>query len=186
MKRKKRVVRKRKAVSKKKSAENIAFVDGQNLHLGTSWNIDYKRFRTYLQEKYGVREAYYFFGYESEEQRDLYDSLQKAGFSVVFKEHEEFLTGKKKGNVDTDIVFEVMRSVAEDKFKKVVLVSGDGDYKKMVDYLIQKSRFEKMLFPNWKFASSLYKKIGSEFFDHLDKKTVRRKIEYHVKKKKAP
>lgn len=51
-----------------------------------------------------------------------------------------------------------MKNLVENNdFNKIILVSGDGDYKKVVDYLISKERFEKILFPNRKFASSLYK-----------------------------
>lgn len=57
---------------------------------------------------------------------------------------------------------------------KVLLVSGDGDYKMLVDFLIEEKKFGKMLFPNRKFASSLYKKLGSEYFDYLE--SVRDKI----------
>ena len=44
---------------------NIAFIDGQNLHLGTKasgWSIDHMKFRIYLKEKYKVAEAIYFMG----------------------------------------------------------------------------------------------------------------------------
>jgi hypothetical protein len=61
---------------------NLAFIDGQNLHLGTAengWKIDHKKFKIYLKDKYH-EEAYYFFGYVSEEQQSLYNNLQKAGF----------------------------------------------------------------------------------------------------------
>jgi uncharacterized LabA/DUF88 family protein len=103
-----------------------------------------------------------------EEHTDLYSELQKAGFIVIFKEHNQYAITKKKGNVDTDIVFEAMKQVIENSsLDKVVLVSGDGDYKKMVDYLITKNKFQKILLPNRKFASSLYKKLGSEYFDYL-------------------
>lgn len=62
------------------------------------------------------------------------------------------------------------------EIKKMVLVSGDGDYKKVVNYLMGKGRFEKILFPNKKYASSLYKEYGSEIFDYLE--NVRTHIEY--------
>lgn len=165
---------------------NIAFIDGQNLYLGTrtgdesdSWVVDYVKFRRYLREKYGIEEAYYFLGFVSEEEQDLYDSLQRAGFILSFREHSSVLKGKKKGNVDCDIVFSVMKRVIEDsEFDQIYLVSGDGDYKKMVDYLVKKNLFGKMLFPNTKFASSLYKKLGGEHFDYLDNPSIRSKIEY--------
>lgn len=42
----------------KKSIENnLVFIDGQNLHLGTAqngWKVDFKKFRIYLKDKYGV------------------------------------------------------------------------------------------------------------------------------------
>ncbi len=164
--------------------KNLTFIDGQNLHLGTTqdnWKINYTKLRIYLKEKYLVSEAYYFIGYVSEDQQDLYNNLQKAGFIVLFKEHNKELLAKKKGNVDTDIVFEIMKSLIENPdLDKIILVSGDGDYKKLVDYLIRKNKFKKMLFPNKKFASSLYKKLGSEYFDYLE--NIKVHIEYKKEK----
>ena len=63
-------------------------------------------------------------------------------------------------------------------FEKILLISGDGDYKKLVDYLIKKSLFKKILFPNKKYASSLYLTLGSEFFDYLETPDIRAKISY--------
>ena len=161
---------------------NIAFIDGQNLHLGTMenhWKIDHHKFRIYLKDKYNVKEAYYFFGYISEAQQDLYKSLQKAGFIVIFKEHNSNLMAQKKGNVDTDIVFEVMKNLIDNTdFNQIIMVSGDGDYKKLVDYLITKNKFNKILFPNRKFASSLYKSLTVKYYDNLDNKDIKKKIEY--------
>jgi len=121
---------------------NIAFIDGQNLHLGTKesgWKVNHVRLRTYLKDKYKVGEAYYFLGFVSEDVNDLYERVQKAGF---------------------------------------ILVSGDGDYKRLVDFLIKKNKFGKMLFPNKRFASSLYKSLAGDFFANLDDKDVRAKIEH--------
>lgn len=54
-----------------------------------------------------------------------------------------------------------MKNIAEKEgFDKIVLVSGDGDYIKLVKYLIEKNLLKKILFPNNKY-SSLYKKIKS-------------------------
>ena len=113
---------------------NQAFIDGQNLKVSTmnarpSWTVDLKRFRVFLLEKYKVNEAYYFIGAYNPKNQDLYDALQKYGYIVVFREHAESSLSHKKGNVDTDIVFAVMKKLVErKKIEKVVLVSGDGDY----------------------------------------------------------
>lgn len=113
----------------------------------------------------------------NEENQDLYGSIQESGFVLVFKQHNPAMLGKKKGNVDTDIVFNIMKKMyKKEPFDKIVLVSGDGDYKMLVDFLIKEKRFKKILFPNKQFASSLYKKIGSEYFDYLEKEDIKRKL----------
>lgn len=162
--------------------KNYAFIDGQNLYMGTAkieppWHIDFKKFRIFLRDKYRVEIAYYFLGCVIEEKRDLYTKIQEAGFVLVFREHNASMVGKKKGNVDADIVFSIMKKLYQrEAFDTIVLVSGDGDYKRMVDFLIEEKRFKKVLFPNKKFASSLYKKLGSEYFDSLDKEHIKGKI----------
>ncbi len=162
--------------------KNYAFIDGQNLHMGTTsvkdpWKINFKKFRIFLKDKYHIEIAYYFLGFVVEEKRDLYTKIQEAGFVLVFREHNAAMIGKKKGNVDADIIFSIMKKIYQnEEFDRVVLVSGDGDYKRMVDFLIEEKIFRKVLFPNKKFASSLYKKLGSEFFDYLDKEDIKHKI----------
>lgn len=166
----------------KSKENNIAFIDGQNLHLSiieNNWKIDHKKFRIYLKDKYHISEAHYVLGYITEKEQDLYSNLQKAGFIVMFKKHNSNLVTQKKGNVDSDIIFEVMKNLIDNKnFDKIVLVSGDGDYKKLVDYLILKNKFSKILFPIRKFASSLYKDLTVKYYDNLDNIDVRKKIEH--------
>ena len=84
--------------------------------------------------------------------------------------------------LDCDIIFGIMKKLVENEpFDKAFIVSGDGDYKKLVDFLIKKDKFGKMLFPNQEFASSLYKSLGSEFYANLGDPDVRKKISYAYK-----
>src|SRR3989344_8973607 len=162
--------------------KNLAFIDGQNLYMSIitadkPWLIDLTRFRVYLRQKYHVEKTYYFLGFAQAEYQELYDEIQEAGFILQFREHSSAMLGKKKGNVDTDIVFAVMKKLyRREAFDKIVLVSGDGDYKLLVDFLIAEKRFEKILFPDFKRASSLYKKITRKYFDGLDRQGVKEKI----------
>ena len=169
---------------------NQAFIDGQNLQLGTTkarpaWKIDLARFRIYLRDKYSVAKAYYFMGAFNPQHQDLYNALQEFDYILVFREHADSAISKKKGNVDTDVVFTVMKKLVErEEFNKIVLVSGDGDYWRMVDYLIEKGKFAKLLAPNKKSISSLYKLRTPDIFrDYLDKDSIKKKIIY---KKKQP
>jgi uncharacterized LabA/DUF88 family protein len=166
----------------KEQIDNLAFIDGQNLHMGTTlsdnpWKINLGKFKIYLEKKYGVKEAYYFLGYVQEINQEIYSEIQKAGFILVFKQHNPAMLGKKKGNVDTDIVFEIMKKIYKRKdFDKIVLVSGDGDYKLLVDFLIEEDKFKKILFPNRQYRSSLYKKLSNNYFAYLDDKDIKEKI----------
>ena len=162
--------------------KNIAFIDGQNLYMGTKtcdqpWEVDLAKFKFYLERKYNVSEVYYFLGYVQDENEELYDEIQKSGLILKFREHNSAMLGKKKGNVDSDIIFNVMKKLyKKEDFDKIILVSGDGDYKMLVDFLIEENKFEKILFPNKKYASSLYKKLGRKYFAHLEDIDIKKKI----------
>ncbi|MDD4409363.1 MAG: NYN domain-containing protein [Candidatus Pacebacteria bacterium] len=172
-----------------KEENNLAFIDEQNLYRGTmetdpKWRVDLFKFRKYLSEKYDVKRAYYFLGFLDEENQSLYDRIQESGFVIKFRRYNSAMKSKKKGNVDSDIIFDVMKRLyRQEDFDKVLLVSGDGDYMMLVDFLIEEGKFKKILFPNKDFASSLYKKMGSEYFDFLSNGDIKKKIE---KQKKAP
>lgn len=173
-----------------KSIKNLAFIDGQNLYMGTAkrqidpWKIDLARFRVYLEKKYKVNQAYYFLGYVQEINQDLYEEIQNADFILIFREHNPAMIGKKKGNVDSDIIFQIMKKMyKKEDFDKIILVSGDGDYKLLVDFLIEENRFEKILFPDRSKRSSLYKSLSNKFFAYLDDTDIKNKI---GKKKRVP
>lgn len=164
--------------------KNLAFIDGQNLHLATSkhpidpWSLSLGRFYTYLKEKYQVEYAYYWLGYVNNTHDALYEEIQKAGFILKFREHSSALVSVKKGNVDTDIVLDIMiRLYLKEDFSGVILVSGNGDYKRLTDFLIQERKLAKILFPDKKRASSLYKSINNSFYVDLSEADIRKKIQ---------
>lgn len=173
-----------------KQIKNIAFIDGQNLYMATTkreagpWRINLAQFRVYLKQKYNVSRAYYHLGYTREEHQELYEEIQNAGFVLVFKKHSLAMAGLKKGNVDSDIIFSAMKRLyKKEDFEKIILVSGDGDYKNLVDFLIEENRFEKILFPSRINRSSLYKSLSNKFFAYLDDQDIKKKID---KKKRVP
>jgi len=168
--------------------KNLAFIDGQNLHMGTTkivnpWKIDFKKFRIFLKDKYKVEYVYYFIGFVIENNQDLYTKIKNSGFLLIFREHNSMMIGNKKGNVDSDIIFYIMKKIyKKEDFNKIILISGDGDYRLLVDFLIEEERFEKIIFPNRFFASSLYKKLTLKYFDYLDRKDIKNKISLKNKK----
>lgn len=162
---------------------NQAFIDGQNLTLGTKqsetpWKIDLAKFRFYLTRKYNVDKAYYFIGYYIDKYVPLYNVIKRNNFKLVFREFTDDSISSKKGNVDTDIVFEMMRKIADrEKLDKMVLVSGDGDYFKTVKYLIEIGKFERVLGPNERYMSSLYKrKLDPKYYASLNREEMIKKL----------
>jgi len=165
-----------------KKPNTYAFIDSQNLNLGVrdlGWKLDQVRFRVYLHEKYGVKVAYAFIGY-SPQYQDLYNSLQKAGYVLIFKPTILDGTGKMKGNVDADLVLQAMIDL--DSYEKAVIVSSDGDFHCLVKYLSDKNKLEKVLSPNEEGCSSLLIKAAKGNIDYLENQ--RTKLEFTYKKKK--
>ena len=141
-----------------------AYIDGANLHKGIQdlgWRLDYKRFRVWLTEKYGVKEAYLFLGLIPKH-KDIYTHLQECGFTLVFKEVVYDGAGKAKGNCDADLVLRVTRDAYEKAFERAVIVSSDGDYAGLVQFLQERGQLEIVLSPAIeKRCSILLKRTGA-------------------------
>ncbi|MFH1428333.1 MAG: NYN domain-containing protein [Candidatus Margulisiibacteriota bacterium] len=69
----------------------------------------------------------------NESESDFFDAVNNAGFEVKEKELQIFPGGMRKGDWDVGIVMDAIR--LGNKVDSVVLVSGDGDYLPMVQYL---------------------------------------------------
>ena len=161
---------------------NICFIDGQNLYVSTkksnpSWTVNHRKFRKYLQDKFNVETAYYFVGIKNKALKKLYKKLRNAGFVLIFRDHRHLTESANKGNVDMDMQFEVMKFMLEkpESFKKIVLVTGDGDFSKLVDLLISKNKFAVILLPSISY-SSLYNKLNQKFRVFLFKYGLKKKI----------
>lgn len=142
---------------------NYAFIDSQNLNLGVrsqGWNLDFTRFRKFLKDKYQAQNTYLFIGFVSENQT-LYTELQKAGYICIFKPTLEIKEGGKtrvKGNVDAELVLHAM--IEYPNYDKAVIVSGDGDFYCLVEYLVKQGKLRKIIVPNIHFSSLLRKFSG--------------------------
>jgi hypothetical protein len=160
---------------------NYAFIDSQNLNLGilnAGWKLDFARFRVHLKDKYNVVKAFLCIGYVKENAK-LYTYLQEAGYICVFKPTLELPNGEVKGNVDADLVLHTM--IQFNNFDKAVIVSGDGDFHCLVEYLIEQNKLLNLLIPNQKHYSGLLKR--KDFLAHLRFVSDRReKLEYQKRK----
>lgn len=184
--------------------DNYAFIDSQNLNVGVQkfgWKMDWKKFRQFLADKYRVSKAYMFIGYVPEFE-NMYEQLHQAGYAVVLKptydmtrprqeeKKEEPADGKAgedkvaeekkpvKGNIDAELVLWAMKE--KDQYNKAIIVSGDGDFYCLVEYLDEQRKLLKLLAPNAHY-SGLFNKY-EKYIDRLDQ--FKRELAYHDYKKR--
>ena len=145
---------------KKQQQNNYAYIDGANLHRGIAelgWRLDYKRFRIYLRDKYAVNKAYIFLGFISTN-TNLYRDLQNWGYTIVFKPTIPDGEGEIKGNCDAELVLQAVADMYETLYENAIIVTGDGDFACLVNFLRDKKRLKVVLSPNHKKASVLLRK----------------------------
>ena len=146
---------------------NYAFIDGQNFYKSVTEilaelealevTFDLKEFRIYLREKYAVKIAYYFIGYIPTNV-GLYDKLKKQGYELKFKEVAINENGVK-GNVDVNLTLQSMIDI--NTYAKAVLISSDGDYACLVEYLYSLGKVECLIACSRGGCSYLLRKLNN-------------------------
>lgn len=137
---------------------NYAFIDAQNLHLGVrdlGWEVDMQRFHRYLMDKYGVTKAFLFIGYKPGNEK-LYTYLQSVGYVCVFKP-TLVRGGVLKGNCDAELVLHAM--IEFSNYEKAIIVTGDGDFRCLAEYLMGCDKLEKIIAPNEQKCSALLRSL---------------------------
>lgn len=141
-----------------------AFIDSQNLNLGVKacgWNLDFRKFRLYLRNKYNVSRAYLFIGQVAGNE-NLYRQLQEMGYVLVFKPATQYKRDGKvttKGNVDAELVL-YSAAILFDEYDQAIIVSGDGDFFCLIEYLAQKDKLLHVFAPNHKYSKLLRQYAG--------------------------
>jgi uncharacterized protein (TIGR00288 family) len=96
------------------------------------------------------------------EEKPFFEALTKLGFETRVRDLQEFFGGLKKADWDVGITVDAIRISAS--VDVIVLVSGDGDFLQLVEYLKnQGKRVEVIAFG--KSASSKIREVADEFID---------------------
>ncbi|MBI2357032.1 NYN domain-containing protein [Candidatus Dojkabacteria bacterium] len=175
---------------KEKSISNYAFVDSQNLNLGVrkkGWRLDWGKFRLFLRNKYKVSKAFLFIGF-IESNASLYRELQEAGYILIFKNVLGIKTGEKvtyKGNVDAELVLHTMIELPN--YESAVIVSGDGDFYCLIEYLEKIKKLKKIITPNNRYSSLLrkYAPYITDVYSLKDKLGIEKENERHSRGKQG-
>ena len=132
------------------SREKIAlFIDGANLYATSrslGFDVDYRKLLKAFQKRGYLLRAYYYSALIEDQEfstlRPLIDWLDYNGYKVVTKAAKEYYdsTGhrKVKGNMDIELAIDAMEQA--DAVDHIVLISGDGDFTKLVAALQRRGR----------------------------------------------
>ncbi len=130
--------------------ERVAlFIDGANLYAtakALGFDIDYKRLLNLFRNKGLLLRALYYTALAEEQEyssiRPLIDWLDYNGYSMVTKPTKEFTDAsgrrKIKGNMDIELAVDAMELA--DHLDHIVLFSGDGDFRTLVEALQHKGK----------------------------------------------
>ncbi|PCH82352.1 MAG: NYN domain-containing protein [Hyphomicrobiales bacterium] len=127
----------------------VLFIDGANLYAtakSLGFDLDYKRLLSVFREKGYLLRAYYYTALAEDQEyssiRPLIDWLDYNGYKIVTKPTKEFVDSlgrrKVKGNMDIELTVDAMELA--DNVDHVVLFSGDGDFRRLVEALQRKGR----------------------------------------------
>lgn len=118
------------------------FVDGSNLYATSKalgWDIDFKKVIDFYKSRYELLRAYYYTAVPAEGDspiRLLIDYLDYNGWTVVQKPTKNFMSEgrqKVKGNMDGEIIVDIMKLAFKGRIDEIVLFSGDGDFKYLIN-----------------------------------------------------
>ena len=123
------------------------FIDGSNLYAAAralGFDIDYKKLLDLFASKGRLIRAFYYTALVEDQEyspiRPLIDWLDYNGYTMVTKPTKEFTdaTGRRKikGNMDIELAIDVMEMAQY--LDHVVLFSGDGDFRRLVEAIQRK------------------------------------------------
>ena len=123
------------------------FIDGSNLYATAKtlgFDIDYKRLLGYFRKRSRLVRAIYYTALLDDADyspiKPLIDWLDYNGYRVVTKPAKEFTDAmgrrKVKGNMDIELAVDVMQLC--DQLDHIVLFSGDGDFRSLVEAIQRK------------------------------------------------
>ncbi|MCH8741364.1 NYN domain-containing protein [Patescibacteria group bacterium] len=143
------------------------FIDAQNLYHSARNRYNARvNFREILKLAVSQRRLVRAFGYvirtKTGEEKSFFKALTKLGIETRIKDLQEFYGGLKKADWDVGIVIDAIK--ISPSIDTIVLVSGDGDFVPLVEYLKnQGKRVEVIAFG--RSASLKLKEAADEFLD---------------------
>ncbi len=185
--------------SKRLPQKTYVFIDVSNIIYGAkktgNWEVNYKKLYVYLTSRYKASKIFFYAGVKSLT-KNKFRRLERYGYILRLKElriyrkkplkrnvicpkcrysfeKKIYRPPEQKANCDVDLTFDAMRYISD--YSKMILMSGDGDFYPLVDFLIKKSREVRVIGEAHSTATSIKKIIGENFIDLISIKHIIKK-----------
>lgn len=149
----------------------FAFVDAANvIYRDTDarpWKIDLKKLIKYLQERFGTSRVLYYGGidHRNDTQFRLYEKMKTWGYELRLNPVKHFVNERgewyTKADVDSRMTFDMMRLLPA--YDRAVILTGDGDFYWVVEYLLQEKEHVWLLASPGKTAKELKRLLAGDF-----------------------
>lgn len=156
------------AVIKHPEQRVAVFIDTQNLYHSAK-NLYKARvnFGAILKDAVAgrklVRAIAYVINTEAGDEKNFFDALTKMGIETKTKDLQVFVDGAKKGDWDVGLAVDAITMAT--KLDAVIIVSGDGDYVPLVEYLQIHSGVQVEVVSFGKSSSMKLKDAVDDFMD---------------------
>lgn len=129
------------------------FIDLQNIYLAVKTieqksKINFSVLKEYLHSSEAVvmMSVFTCFDPEYKSQIDFINHLGLLGYRVVSKPLKKLPDGTTKANMDLEMAMEVMNQAPH--LDEIVLITGDGDFTPLVNYLCSLGKFVRIIGPD--------------------------------------
>lgn len=156
------------AIIKQKDQRIGVFIDTQNLY-HTAKNLYKKKvnFANVVKDAVAgrqlIRAIAYVITTENEDEKAFLGALGKAGIETKAKDLQVFFDGSKKADWDIGLAIDAVTMAP--KLDAIVIVSGDGDFVPLCNYLRYHHGVQVEVMTFGKSASASLKEIADEFID---------------------
>ncbi|PIR47529.1 hypothetical protein COV06_03105 [Candidatus Uhrbacteria bacterium CG10_big_fil_rev_8_21_14_0_10_50_16] len=146
------------------------FIDVQNLYYSARNLYNRKvNFGNIVKKAVGARQLIrataYVVSTKTGENQPFFDALNNLGIETKEKELMEYDGGQKKADWDVGITVDAISSAPD--LDVIILVSGDGDYMPLIDYLHSRGKFVEVAAFRETTSSRLIEKVGSSNYINL-------------------
>lgn len=176
------------SVIKHKEQRVGIFIDAQNFYHSAK-NLYHRRvnfgaiLKDVLAGRALIRALAYVITTESGDEKSFFEALAKIGIETKTKDLQIFSSGSKKADWDVGLAVDAIKMAP--KLDTIILLSGDGDFAPLVEYLKMNEGCQVEVASFGKSTSQKLKEVADEFID-LDETPEKYLIGYTSSSSRAP